>query len=107
MIVRKTKVDPAVQQVLDVLRREYGTKHPRARIDVYRYCPGMIRVRIIDPDVARIRITRRSDPIDKIIREHLPQEVRKDIWFLIVLAPNETESSAMNMEFDDPTYYED
>lgn len=106
MIAGKLKTDPAVAQILEVLNREYSKRHPQARIDAYRYSPSEIRVRIIDPDVARIRITRRSDPVDKIIRDHLPESVRQDIWFLIVLAPDELDSSAMNMEFENPTSFD-
>ena len=45
------RVDAASLEVLDVLR-EYLHDHPHAHIDVYRYNPVSIRIRVIDVDFA-------------------------------------------------------
>jgi hypothetical protein len=99
----KQNQDPKVQKVLEVLRKEYGSNHPKAVIEAYRYNKFSIRVRVLDPDLAKVHITERTRPIWKILREHLPKKVRGDVDFLLPLTPKEAKNSAMSMEFDDPT----
>ncbi len=45
------RVDAASREVQEVLS-EYKQDHPRAIIDVYRYNPVSIRIRVIDVDFA-------------------------------------------------------
>src|SRR5688572_8031350 len=102
MIVRKLQTDHEVQQVLHVLRREYSKDHPKAIIEAYRHDDHEIRIRILDPNLKKVHITKRTRPVWDILRKHLPEKIREQILFLILLTPSEAKRSAMSMEFDDP-----
>jgi hypothetical protein len=103
MIARKIVTDPKVQQVLDVLHREYNARHSKAKVDAYRYNKYSIRVRVLDPDLANIHLVDRSAMLWEILRKNLPKHVREQIDFFILLTPKEAKRSAMSKEFDDPT----
>ena len=53
MANRNHRNDPYVRQILELLKQDYGMRHPKAKIDAYRVNPAAIRVRIIDPDLKR------------------------------------------------------
>ena len=95
--------DRKVQQVLEALRKQYGSEHPKAVIEGYRFNKYSIRVRILDPDFGKVDITKRTKPLWQILKDSLATEVRKDVDFLLPLTPKEAKKSAMSMEFDDPT----
>lgn len=97
----KQKPDKVVRQIEDVLRAEYGAKHGRADIQVYRLNSSSIRIRIIDPDFATKDLEERENAIWPILKT-LPEEVRADISFLLLLTPAERKTSFGSMEFDDP-----
>src|SRR5438045_2706506 len=94
----QNKVDKSAQAVIDLLRAEYGSKHPRAKIEAYRYNPASVRVRIIDPDFKGI------DPIDREelvwpIIDRLPDGIISDITALVLITPTERMRTPMSLEF--------
>ncbi len=99
----RKKQDKSVKAILDTLRREYGPAHPAAQIDVYRYNPASIRVRIIDPGFARKAMVDRDDPIWDLLTGHLPEDTVAEIGLMVLLTPKEAKTSIMNVEFEDPT----
>lgn len=99
---RTKKPDKDVRHILEALQAEYGAKHPRATIDAYRYNPAAIRVRITDPDFAGQDRIEREDHIESIL-EQLPEELRADISWLILVTPEERKQSPASLLFDDPT----
>ncbi|MBI3412303.1 MAG: hypothetical protein HY040_28625 [Planctomycetes bacterium] len=92
-----------MQLVLDALRKKYGADHPKAVIEAYRHGRRSIRVRVVDPDLGGVHVTKRIDPLWEILKEHVPDEVREDIDVLLPITPKEAKTSAMSMEFDNPT----
>jgi hypothetical protein len=99
---QKNQSDPDLELILDTLRRDYLPRHPKAKIDAYRYSPWSIRVRIIDPGLKGSRITARDGEVWDILRP-LPDDTVGQISLLILLTPQETRTSIANMEFEDPT----
>ncbi len=97
---KNKKQDRRVQQILDVLA-EYRQAHPKAKIDAYRQNVVSIRIRIIDPDFQGVDWVEREREIWPIL-EKLPEDVRADITFLLLLTPAEKKTSFANMEYEDP-----
>jgi hypothetical protein len=98
----RKKPDKPVKQLLDALRSDYLPSHPEARIDAYRYNAASIRIRVIDPGFSGKTMAEREDELWAIL-DRLPQETRADIHVLLLLSPQETETSLINLEFEDPT----
>ena len=98
---RKPIPDKHVQVILDLLQRTYAPSHPKARVDAYRYNSACIRVRIVDPLFRKLPVRRR----EKIAWEHLaplPDETHGQISLLVLLTPEEVDSSGVNYEFEFP-----
>ena len=93
-------VDVQVQQVLRVLD-QYKGDHPNAQIDVRRQNSVSIRIRIIDPDFGGLDRVDREPAVWRVLKT-LPEEVFTNITMLLLLAPDETERSLANQEFEDP-----
>jgi stress-induced morphogen len=86
-----------------VLTEQCGSKHPKAKIDVYRYNPASVRVRIIDPDFKGKDFVERDEEIWDILESELPEDVRADISVLLLITPQERKKSMMNIEFENPS----
>jgi len=99
-IDRSEKTDAQVQQILDVLA-EYKQAHPNAQIEVHRKHDVSLRIRMIDPDFRGIDWIDRESEVWKIL-EKLPDEVFLNITMLLLLTPEETQTSWASMEFDHP-----
>ncbi len=93
-------VDVQVQQVLDVLD-QYKGDHPNARIKVCRQNSVSIRIRIVDRDFGGLDRVDREPAVWNLLKA-LPEEVFANITMLLLLAPDETEGSLANQEFEDP-----
>lgn len=92
--------DSQVTQILDVLA-PYQSEHPQAQIDVRRQNSVSIRIRIIDPDFhGQDRVDR--EPAIWWLLQKLPDEIFTNITMLLLLAPDETDRSLANREFEDP-----
>jgi hypothetical protein len=92
--------DEVIERMIEALRA-YEADHPSARIDLYRQNPVSVRVRIIDPAFAGRNKVERNKEAWKYL-DTLPDEVQSDLSTLILLAPEETEMSFANFEFEDP-----
>ena len=95
--------DKRVRGIREALVRRYKPLHPQARIDVKRYNPVCIWVRIIDPDFARKDMVERDDAVWEVLDASAPEEARAEISMLVLLTPKESKTSQMSMEFEDPT----
>lgn len=102
MVQANKNTDRSVRQVVETLAREYGSSHPKAKIDAYRYNPASIRIRIVDPDFKGKNRIERDDIVSAIL-DKLPDDVQAEITVLLLLSPDETKTSTMNMEFEKPT----
>lgn len=104
MRTKKQKAeDLHISRIRNKLIQEYGSHHPRARIDVKRSNSVCVMLRIIDPDFARKGWRKREDMVWKVL-ETLPEDSFIQISFLALLTPEETETSPLNFEFEDPTF---
>ncbi len=92
--------DTQVQQVLDILTA-YERAHPQAQIEGRRHNPVSIRLRIIDPDFEGMDRIDREPAIWKLLHK-LPEEVFVNITMLLLLTPEERETSLASQEFDHP-----
>ena len=100
MIDSNDREDTQVQKIRDVLSR-YEGDHPNARIDVRRQNSVSIRIRIIDPDFAGLDRVDREPAVWDVLKT-LPGEIFTNITMLLLLAPDETEGSLANREFEAP-----
>ena len=96
----ETNGDSQVQEIMVVLE-PYQESHPDSKIDVRRQNSVSIRIRIIDPDFRGLDRIDREPPIWKLLKR-LPDDVVSNITMLLLLAPEETEGSLANQEFEDP-----
>jgi stress-induced morphogen len=94
--------DDYSEQILSLLRQTYLPSHPRAQVRAYRYNSASVRVRIIDPDFAGKDTAEREDMVWPIL-ESLPGRILEDISVLLLLPPEEKDSSLLSLEFDDPS----
>jgi hypothetical protein len=99
-IDRSDKPDTQVQQVLDILTA-YERAHPQAQIEGRRHNPVSIRLRIIDPDFEGMDRLEREPSIWKLLHR-LPEEVLVNITMLLLLTPEEADTSLASQEFDHP-----
>ena len=99
-IDRSDKPDTQVQQVLDILTA-YERAHPQAQIEGRRHNPVSIRLRIIDPHFQGMDRIEREPAIWKLLHR-LPEEVLVNITMLLLLTPEEAETSLASQEFDHP-----
>jgi stress-induced morphogen len=99
-IDRSDKPDTQVQQVLDILTA-YERAHSQAQIEGRRHNPVSIRLRIIDPDFQGMDRIEREPAIWKLLHR-LPEEVLVNITMLLLLTPEEAETSLASQEFDHP-----
>lgn len=68
----------------------------------YRYNPASIRVRVVSDRFRGKSRSEREDMVLPIIRQ-LPENTQQDITILLLLAPEELDTSMMNTEFDNPS----
>jgi hypothetical protein len=99
---RATRADKHVRRIADLLEREYLPKHPKAKMDVYRYNSACIRIRVMDPGFRGTDLADRDPPLWTIL-DSLPDETFTQISLLLLLTPKEAKTSGVNVEFEDPT----
>ncbi|MFA7235742.1 MAG: hypothetical protein WC058_02665 [Phycisphaeraceae bacterium] len=85
----------------------YEKSHPGARAEVYRYNPGSIRVRVVDPKFQRVGRHLRHNQVWDYLAQQLEEanqdDLIQEVSLLLLLDPKEVDSSLMNLEFDDPS----
>jgi hypothetical protein len=97
---RDKNPDDSVRHILHVLG-EYEAIHPMAEIEVYRQNSASIRIRIIDPDFQRFDRVDRDAQVWGILTK-LPADIQSEISLLVLLTPEEKQTSFSSIEFDDP-----
>jgi hypothetical protein len=95
---QKKTADVVVRSIADVLD-EHRREHSHARVDIYRYNRVSVRIRIVDPDFEGIDLGDREDQVWTLL-EKLPDEVKADITFVLLLTPSELKLSPANVEFN-------
>jgi stress-induced morphogen len=93
--------DQAEVRAIRGILESHKRSHPEAQISSYRQNSGSIRIRIIDPDFRGLDKALRHDQIWELL-ERLPEDIQSQITVLLLLAPEETETSFANMDFENP-----
>jgi len=97
--VRK-KVDQSVRAIKKSLDK-YKKQHTDSKIKVYRQNSASIRARIVDPDFDGVNKADRHEIVWNFLQD-LPENQQSEISVLLLLTPNEVESSFANLDFDNP-----
>ena len=80
---------------------KYVAAHPGAEVDLYRQNSASVRVRVVDPAFRGKSRSERHKVVWPILRE-LPEEVLGELSMLVLLPPEEKDTSLVSLEFDDP-----
>jgi stress-induced morphogen len=94
------KSDSVLKRIAAELTR-YESEHPRSAAQLYRQNPAAIRIRIVDPSFASLDRIERDDVVWKYLNK-LPGNVRADITVVLLLTPDELETSFANQDFEHP-----
>lgn len=86
---------PETKEIEDLVRPQFPD------VLAYRYNSASIRIRIIDERFRGMSRVERDRIVDPLL-ETLPEETQADITILLLLAPEETDASLMNLEFEHP-----
>ncbi len=84
------------EQIETLLRETF----PRA--EVYRYNSASIRVRIVDKRFKGKSAPERDAMVSPRLAR-LPEDIEADITMVLLVAPDETEQSVVNLEFEHPS----
>lgn len=98
--IARGKSDKIVASIKEVLEA-YQADHEAAQIDLYRQNSVCVRVRIIDPEFEGRGINDRSKRAWKYLRR-LPNDVQGDLSLVLLLTPEETATSFVNHDFENP-----
>lgn len=90
---RKTAETEQIERLLEALF---------VRTEAYRYNSASIRVRIVDERFKGKPIPEREAMVEPHL-EKLPRDTQADITMLLLLPPEETEESVLNVEFEHPS----
>lgn len=94
VVPRKTK-DQDVTLVESVLRPQFPTA------ECYRYNSLALRARVIDERFRGLSQVARSELVEPLL-DQLPKEIQEDLFFVLLLAPEDVATSAKNSEFESP-----
>ena len=90
---KKTAETKKIEQVV-------GKRFPN--VEAYRYNSASIRVRVIDEAFLGKSKAEREQMLASLL-DSLPDKTQRDITILLLLAPEETTTSMMNVEFEQPS----
>ena len=97
---KRPPIDSSVRSVTAALK-PYQQAHARAKIDVYRHSKFSLRIRVIDPDFRGLSLAERDDPLWELLGQ-LPDDVKYDISTLLLLTPQECQTSLATFDFENP-----
>jgi hypothetical protein len=92
----------AVKKTSETRRIETILGERFSNVEAYRYNSTSIRVRVIDEAFRKLSKTKREDIVQPLL-DSLPEKTQADIMILLLLTPEETDASLMNLEFEHPT----
>src|SRR5688572_10404609 len=94
------KSNRVLKRIADELST-YESDHPGSTAALYRQNPAAVRVRIVDPSFEGLSRIERDDLVWRYLTK-IPAGVRSDITFVLLLTPNEAETSFANEDFEHP-----
>jgi stress-induced morphogen len=96
--------DPYMEAFAAALR-PYTDEHRSAEVEIFRYSPVSIRVRVIDPDFRGKSRSQRHHTVWPLLYP-LDEEVLGELTMLLLITPEERTSSMANRDFEGPTFAE-
>jgi stress-induced morphogen len=90
------------QHTEETTRIEEAIRSEFPDVEAYRYNSASIRVRVIDERFRDKSKAERERMVSSLLNQ-LPEETQSDITILLLLTPDETKESLMNLEFEHPT----
>ena len=99
--IPRGRTDKIVKSIRDRLD-QYLAAHPAAGAALYRQNAASVRIRIIDPAFGPMSLVDRHNTVWQFLADGLPEDTLSDISVLLLLTPDDTARSLMNLEFDDP-----
>jgi stress-induced morphogen len=90
------------KQIEKLLLEHFPDHPPEYPPTAYRYNPASLRVRVVSDRFKGKLRSEREEMVLPLIHQ-LPEDTQADIMILLLLAPDELESSLMNVEFEDPS----
>ena len=100
MISIRGKKDDSLQEIAVALAK-YGELHHHADIVIYRQNSVSVRIRIVDPDFDGVNKADRHDIVWNFVKG-LSEDQQSEISLLLLLTPDEVDTSFANDEFDHP-----
>ena len=94
------ETDPTLQTFADQLVA-YAEANPHVEIQLYRHTPYSVRIRVIDPNFRGKTKSMRHREVWPTLYE-LPEDILNELSVLILVTPEEKDSSMSSREFDDP-----
>jgi hypothetical protein len=98
----KPKRTQETKKIEELLRSQFPGHSKKYPPKAYRFNRYSIRVRLVDKQFKGMSLSERYKLVDPLIQS-LPEETQADITILLILAPDEMDRSAMNIEFETPT----
>jgi stress-induced morphogen len=89
----------AVTEAFAKQLESYAAAHPDAVVDVYRQGAVSVRVRVVDPRFRGMSRNERHKAVWPLLYA-LDQETLDELGMLLLIAPDERESSPVNREFE-------
>ena len=96
------KQTPETQKIEKLLKKLFPNHPEDFPPTAYRYNSASIRVRVVDESFKGKSRSEREKVVLPALRT-LTEKTQSDITVLLLLAPDETDRSMMNFEFDHPT----
>lgn len=97
-----TTVFPEASRSSDELIVEAALQGAFQSVTCYRLHRLALRLRVIDPKFGGLSQVARSELLEPLL-ESLPHEIQEDLFFVLLLAPEEVELSSKNDEFEHPS----
>jgi stress-induced morphogen len=88
-------------QAIAALLKAYESQHAGSEAELYRQNPAAVRIRIVDPSFTGHDRIERDEIVWKYLSKLAP-DVRHDITVVLLLAPEELQTSFANQDFEDP-----
>ncbi len=100
MATIRGKSDRVLKRIADELST-YESEHPGSAAELYRQNPAAVRIRIVDPSFKGLDRIERDDIVWRYLNK-LPASARGDITVVLLLTPDELETSFANEDFEHP-----
>ena len=94
-------VKPRKRPPDDIARAESILRKPFPNATVRRTNSLMLRVRIIDKRFRGLSKVARHELVEPLL-DQLPAELQEEIYFVLLLTPDEVATSTLNEEFENP-----